>query len=250
VEKRLSRWVTLLMCAGVAAIAVRVLFMTLPPLHSYLRMRVALLRSRPVVDDYIRRHQVRKLQLGAGNNSLHGWLNTDVEPGPGQAFLDVTKPFPVPDRTFHYVTSEHLLEHLSYEEGRAMLRECYRILRPGGKVRIATPNLLRFLELFRQDKTEEARRYVEQKLRWHGWPEVQTPECMILNLEFSSFGHKFLYDPGTLRATLATAGFQRAREFEPGESDDPVLRGVEFRHTGPWREANTFETMVVEAVRP
>src|SRR5687767_6891434 len=50
--------------------------------------------SAPVIERYMREHQTRKVQLGAGSSRLEGWLNTDIEPGDGLAYLDATKPFP------------------------------------------------------------------------------------------------------------------------------------------------------------
>lgn len=207
-------------------------------------------QSVSLIDDYLAHHSVRKLQIGSGGNTLDGWLNTDIEPLPGQAYLDATKPFPIPYGTFGYITSEHVFEHLSYPEGRVMLAESYRILRPGGRIRIATPNLLRLVSLFQADKSEETKRYIARKLDAHGWPHEPTSECFILNLQLSSFGHKFVYDPETLRGSLAAIGFQSITEFALGESDDPELRGVEVRNKGALSEMNAFETMVLQAVRP
>ncbi|HYM11146.1 MAG TPA: methyltransferase domain-containing protein [Bryobacterales bacterium] len=204
-----------------------------------------------IIRDYVRTHSMRKLQLGAGGQDMPGWLNTDIQLSSGEAYLDATKHFPLPDQSFHYVFSEHMIEHLEYEAGLAMLKECHRILVPGGKVRIATPNLLKFVELFQDKKSDEMRRYMQYKAQWHTWPQIPTPQCLILNLELREFGHQFVYDPQTLKDSLAGAGFQRITEFRPGESDDAALRGIEGRQSNPYlREVNNYETMVFEAVRP
>jgi predicted SAM-dependent methyltransferase len=192
---------------------------------------------------------VRKLQLGAGGYHPDGWLNTDIEPGEDEAFLDATKPFPMPDAGFSYIFSEHVFEHLTYEDGLAMLRECRRILKPGGRMRLATPNLLKLVALFQDARSDEARRYVQDKIKVQDWPNEPAPECFILNLELRNFGHKFVYDPATLRGSLERAGFGDVREYRPGESDDPALRGLERRHKTSVQPVNDYETMVFEAVR-
>ena len=131
-----------------------------------------------------------------------------------------------------------------------MLRECHRVLAPGGKIRLATPNLLKYLQLFREPKTAEVERYLDFKILWHNWPVTSNKETAILNLELHSFGHQFVYDPATLADSLSQAAFRNIVQFPPGESDDPELRGIEARHNNAmYRESNDYETMVLQAVR-
>lgn len=204
--------------------------------------------------NYMRTHSVRKLQIGAGGSDLSGWLNTDIEPAPGEAYLDATKPFPIPDAALSYVFSEHLFEHLSYRDGLTMLRECHRTLHPNGRIRIVTPNLVKLIQLFQDTKSDEMRTYMSSKIVAGYWPEklpqTISPECVILNYELKSWGHQFVYDPRTLRESLERTGFQIVKEFAPGESDDPQLTGLEVRHKAPTHAMNDYETMVFEAVRP
>ena len=203
------------------------------------------------MQSYLRSHSVRKLQIGAGTVDYPGWLNTDIEPSSEQVYLDATKPFPLPDGSIQYIFGEHVIEHLSYDDGLAMLRECHRVLSSGGKIRLATPNLLKYLQLFQNPKTEEIDRYLVGKLKWHDWPQTAHPETEILNLELHSFGHQFVYDPATLSDSLAQAGFARVSQFAPGTSDDSQLQGVEARHENAGlRSLNDYETMVLQAVRP
>jgi predicted SAM-dependent methyltransferase len=207
-------------------------------------------RSQNQFDEYINNHPIRKLQIGAGDSRLEGWLNTDILEEPGLAYLDATQPFPLPDHSFHYVFSEHVIEHLSYEDGRKMLHEAARILGPGGKMRIATPNLLQFVRLFQNPKTVEITNYIPGKLAWHRWSTKPSAEAFILNLQLSQFGHKFLYDPETLKFALSESGFTSIKEFRPTESDDPELRNIERREGFEIKRLNEYETMIFEASKP
>ena len=207
-------------------------------------------RAPDLVKAYLASHKVHKLQIGAGFVNLPGWLNTDIEPGPDQVFLDATKRFPIPDGTIHYIFAEQLIEHLRYEDGLTMLRECYRVLAPGGKIRLTTPNLLKLIQLFEQQKTDQMQRYITEKVKSDEWPESRRPETMILNLQLRSFGHQFVYDPALLSDSMAQAGFQAIGEFAAGESDDTELRGIDFRKNSPfWRDMNDYESMALQAVR-
>lgn len=186
-------------------------------------------RAPHIIADYMRNHAVRKLQLGAGDFNLPGWLNTDIEPIEGQAYLDATQPFPLPDSSFQVVSSEQVVEHLTSEQGLSMMKESFRILVHGGRVRVATSNLLQLTDLLRPDKTPEQIAYMKAKIDWHFWPRTSDPANVIVNLEMNEFGHRFVYTPQMLRSTIEAAGFTQIRQFKSGESDDPALKGLEVR---------------------
>jgi predicted SAM-dependent methyltransferase len=207
-------------------------------------------RSPLIIADYMKHNTVRKLQLGAGDFNLPGWLNTDIGPIDGQAYLDATKPFPLPDSSFQVVSSEQVVEHLTSEQGLSMMKESFRILAPGGKVRVATPNLLQLMDLLRADKTPEQLAYMKAKIDWHLWPKTPDPANVIINLEMNEFGHRFIYTPQMLRSTMEAAGFTQIRQYKSGESDDPALKGLEVRSHSTVADIDRYETMVFEGVRP
>src|SRR6185369_8218421 len=65
---------------------------------------------RQVVEAYLRKNEIRKLHIGASNNFLEGWLNTDIVPvQPGVIYLDATRRFPFGEATFDYVMAEHMI---------------------------------------------------------------------------------------------------------------------------------------------
>jgi predicted SAM-dependent methyltransferase len=59
-----------------------------------------------------------------------------------------------------YESNVHLIEHLNYCDGVRFVQECYRVLKPAGKLRIATPDLRFLIELFTENKTELQQRYI------------------------------------------------------------------------------------------
>jgi len=206
----------------------------------------------PRRDDLRFPDETRRLQLGAGINVLHGWLNTDLEPGSGAVgLLDATKPFPFEDQVLDYVFSEHHLEHLTHPEGAFTLRECHRVLKPGGRIRIATPDLGVLLGLYGGTPSATQARYLSFiSDRFIPEGDRDNP-VFVINNAFSEWGHRFLYDRRTLRDLLLRVGYVDLAFWTPGRSADPQLRGLE-RH-GAYigdEEINRFETMVVEATRP
>jgi predicted SAM-dependent methyltransferase len=204
------------------------------------------------IQAYLRTHAVPKLQLGAGGNVHPGWLNTDIVDYKREheiVYLDARKPFPFPDSSFDFVFSEHMIEHLRYPEGSHCLRECHRVLRPDGRIRLATPSLNRLARLYGDDLTDLQRRYI----RWSTDSFVEHADGyqpgFVLNNFFRSWGHEFIYDEQTLRQLLEAVGFADIEECPIGESKEPELAGLE-RHLPDEAEFNEYETLVVEARRP
>ena len=207
--------------------------------------------SVSAIAEYVRGHEIRKVQIGAGSSRLDGWLNTDIEPGgDGLAYLDATKRFPFDDGSIHYIFSEHVIEHLTYDEGKAMIAESYRVMAPGGKLRVSTPDLMQFIALFATNPSDEARAYIEGKLKWHRWPKEPNAAAIVLNLQMSSWGHKFMYDYETLSSALVRAGFHNPQAFEENISNDEHLRNLEERDTGVNVRWSDYETMSLEVEKP
>ena len=201
---------------------------------------------------YLVEHPVRRLQLGAGSNLYEGWLNSDVVDYKRKnevVYLDARKRFPLPDNAFDSVFSEHMIEHLTYDDGLHCLSECHRVLLAGGRIRIATPSLRRLVRLYDGEQTDLQRRYV----RWA--TDVFIPDAgaylpgFVVNNFFRSWSHEFIYDEDTLRHALETVGFENVREWPVGESDDPALVGLE-RHMLSAADFNEYETMVLEGRKP
>lgn len=221
-------------------------------LQGYRETAWSLSRSR-VIRGYLRSQPVRKLQLGAGPNPLAGWLNTDLRAvSPGCIFLDASRPLPFGDETFDYIFSEHLVEHLSYGAGLSMLRECYRVLKPGGRIRVATPDLETVIGLHTVEKSDIQQRYINWVVDRY-LPEVDGPgEAFVINNMFRNFGHQFIYDWSTLRSALGAARFIDVARYSVGESNDDNFRGIESHNHSEdgGADMNRFEAMVLEARRP
>jgi len=209
---------------------------------------VWLIKRNGKIVDYLNAHPVRKLQIATSNNLLPGWLNTDIFLNQDTVvYLDATRRFPFDDNTFDYVMAEHMIEHVEYREAQVMLRECFRVLKPGGRVRVATPDLRFLLALYSREKTDFQRHYIEWAVA-RFLPEVRAcKDVFVINNFFHAWGHRFLYDQETLYYALSTSGFCGIMFYKPGDCEDPVLKNLESHGRELQAEdINQFETIVVE----
>jgi predicted SAM-dependent methyltransferase len=89
------------------------------------------------------------LNLGCGQRFHADWINLDLAPVDGSVRRwDATQALPFADTSFDAVYHSHLLEHLPRPQALPFLRECQRVLRPGGVLRMAVPNLEAIARLY------------------------------------------------------------------------------------------------------
>ena len=118
------------------------------------------------------------------------------------------------------IFSEHCIEHVPLSVGDALLGECFRVLRPGGTVRLVTPDAERYLvgyaDLHADPDGESLPK--AQNDRYHG---VYTP-VMSVNRVFGQFGHRFIYDFETFEVLLRGHGFVDIERRELRERSRPT----------------------------
>lgn len=204
------------------------------------------------IQAYMDAHPERKLQIGAGSNLLEGWLNTTLYPFKQNSyFMDATIRFPIPDNTFSYVFSEHVIEHVLFEKGAIMLSESFRILKSGGRIRIATPDLAQIIKLYSQPQGDDQQQYIKWIMDTFRPHIGEYNPAHVINQSFHGWEHVFIYDEPTLQHALEQAGFVDVKRVHPNESDDPNLQNIE-QH-GEYVESHDamlYETMVFEGRKP
>ncbi len=192
---------------------------------------------------YLRDHKPPyRVQVGSGTVSRPGWLNTDVG-WRARYWLDIGKPLPFPDHSVAAIFSEHVVEHVPPATVAYFLGEAFRVLVPGGIIRILTP-----------DAEAHAREYIARSAQAHALLERHAKlgrysrrPVDILNLTFLAHGHVYIWDEESLGDALCAVGFQQVRRYRVGESADPELADMDG-HFKPGDPAIEF-TLVLEATK-
>ncbi len=190
--------------------------------------RLLVSHDQRLVRNYFAQPGLKKLHLGCGDYLLQGWLNTDYEPvTPNVCFLDVTRSFPFATDSFAYVYHEHLIEHLPLAGGIHLLQECFRVLQPGGVMRVTTPDVQFLLNLMQAEKSAQQLAYLSWEtdtyVRW----APRAEDIFVFNNFVRDWGHQFIYDVKTLVRLLGEAGFREVKQVALEESHWPELQKLE-----------------------
>ncbi|HUP32569.1 MAG TPA: methyltransferase domain-containing protein [Gaiellaceae bacterium] len=216
------------------------------------------------------RSEPLRLHVGCGSTVVPGWVNLDKSPNvylsripllrgalararvltPEQASAvfprgivraDVRKGLPYGDGSVAYVYSSHLIEHLARWQAASFVRECRRVLAPGGVLRIATPDLADIVRGYtsgeRGDSPTPADRLMDQLLTFQEHPGSRAQRLIR---RIATAPHQWLYDAESLAALLEEGGFVEARTRAYREGELPDLDLLEQRS----------DSLIVEARRP
>lgn len=162
------------------------------------------------------------LNLGCGKTPAPGFCNLDYYWHPGiDVCWDVTRGLPFEDGYFGGGFSEHMLEHVDFDRALALLKECRRVLRPGGLLRLVVPDGELYLALYAAhlDGQPVQLPYAEDDRASFAFV---TPMVSV-NRIFRFHGHRFIWDYETLRLALLHAGFSEVWKSRFGESEDRRL---------------------------
>lgn len=216
-----------------------------------LNINIAINRIVPV--RYLANNATPRLNLGCGQNIIEGWLNADLHPHCPEVFqMNAGKRYPFPDEAFDYVYSEHMFEHLTCQQQLIMLKECFRILKRGGIMRLAMPNFQFLMNLFNNPQKEINQRYLRWSYETFMLPcltetrlEDNLPVYVINNF-MRDWGHKFIHTPNSLSEIADKIGFQCIVECKVGQSNHLVLQHLENHKSEIPEWVNNLETFVME----
>lgn len=195
-----------------------------------------------------------KLNIGSFINMFHyGWVNIDIldlkryADANGYIFkqVDVTKGLPYKDNSVDLIVAHHLIEHLDRQQGEKFLRECFRVLKPGGLIRLSAPDAELLCDAFLKGKIMEYR-HVNV-----GVEKAQDDAEALYHLLLA--GHKTIYTCKSLKKLLKKIGFEdvKCMPFNKSQSDVIEKQTIDpYPTLSFYIEATKPETREVKVVTP
>lgn len=187
-----------------------------------------------------RRSDVLKLNLGSGSQYLPGFVNIEgLIIWKKDMWLDIRHALPFADNSVDVIYSHHVFEHFDLRTLRNVLRECHRVLKPGGRFRFVTPNLRKVMESYiggdMASFTETAEDVRSFGGRFNNEMLCQNHHMVMLDFDFFV---ELLEDAGKW-SSLVEGGFENSISLTPEELNQ--LEGE--------RRATVHRSLVVEGIK-
>ncbi len=180
------------------------------------------------IRNWLNRSTPLRLNIGCGTVYLPHWINIDNNSDQNISQLDLNwdlrNPLPFPDHSVDMIFNEHFLEHLSVEEGIRALQDFRRVLKVGGIMRIAMPDLEDVIKNYLDPQWREL-----PFLNQYGMNHIKT-RAELINISFRSWGHQHLYDAEELHRRLSEVGFTQVKACRLRESQHIDLQSLESRN--------------------
>ncbi len=221
---------------------------------------------------------IKKLNIGCGNNLIqdNSWVNIDNSllaklrnsylwfifnfiinikfikkklplyffNYPKVKIVDIRKKLPFSENFFQYIYCAQVIEHLFYSDLYQLLSQCFKVLKPGGTIRILTPDLQKLIKLYNSSNIDEFKKndLLDSKNLCDHFNSFFYPRSHVLKkkrsflIKFTDFmpeQHKYIYDFNTLSKMMKEVGFE---EVNIVETADSIIPDVKF--LDQWQECS------------
>jgi predicted SAM-dependent methyltransferase len=189
------------------------------------------------------------VNLGAGGNLLAGFVNIDYSWCPGLDLCwDISKGLPLKSDSVAGIFTEHTLEHFDWKTAlKTFLSESFRILKPGGTIRISVPDADKAVAAY-WEKRENGQTSKPWRKSYDGGERIPLTPMLMVNNTFRQLyaplqsGHKCAYDFQTLEYFLHLSGFVNIAQ-------EKYLQGREENLLVDYKK-RAEESIYVEASKP
>ena len=129
-------------------------------------------------------------------------------------FADATKKFNFENNSVDVIYTSHMLEHLSKKSANHFIKECNRVLKKGGILRVVVPDIKKIVDDYLLN--EDADAFLERSLLVA--PSLESLKSKIQFLLVGYRHHQWLYDSNSLQKLLLNNGFENPIEQSPGQT--------------------------------
>ena len=176
-------------------------------LYLFLRNIRHKILSLPYIFQFLKpKPLISNLMIGY-SDKLSGWITFDIVPGAD--YLGNIKNLRLfSSNSLDKVYASHVLEHVSCNDAKCVLKEIYRVLKPGGQILLAVPDIANISRLINL-----------------GFEEQGIDIIFGVNRPVKDWNpqHKYGYTKSVLCSLLKENNFDNIQEFKPFLNDTTQL---------------------------
>lgn len=124
---------------------------------------------------------MKLLNIGCGRRFHPDWINLDIFPAHSTVTkCDILNGIPYPQNFFDVVYHSHVLEHLEKKIAPLFINECCRVLKSGGILRVAVPDL----EEIARQYLSELKKAINEEPGWkdnYDWVMLEMYDQVVRN---------------------------------------------------------------------
>ncbi|MDP2926490.1 MAG: methyltransferase domain-containing protein [Nanoarchaeota archaeon] len=176
------------------------------------------LHSKKIIKNYFDSNSIIKIQFGSGEDTLPGFLNTDLI---GKIPVDITKKLPFKDNSVDLFYSNHTVEHIYHKDFDFFLKETFKKLKNNGIHIISTPSIEKINRLMYFSKDKYLKKEVLESFADPG--EDITSAIFLNRIIHIRYLHKFLYDLETIKLLGKKHGYKNIYLVKGDKVLDPTI---------------------------
>lgn len=141
-----------------------------------------------------------KLHLGCGPRHIPGFVHVDAQPAPRVDIVGPVERLPMEDNSASLIYASHVLEHFGRHAYKAALREWFRVLKPGGILRLSVPDFAACAAIYYESGLADG---------------LSGLVGLIVGGQRNEHDfHKMVFDEDFLRRELLDTGFREVRRWD------------------------------------
>lgn len=128
------------------------------------------------------KEKLNYLNIGCGSNYHKDWVNVDMN----SYSLDVIscnllKGIPFPDEKFEVLYHSQVLEHFPKEKAFDFMKECHRVLKKNGTIRVVVPDLENIVDEYKKYLNENLRNSSKEAEANYDWIMIEMYDQIVRN---------------------------------------------------------------------
>ncbi len=122
---------------------------------------------------------MKLVNVGCGFTYHKDWINLDLKKSKFVRYHNIQEPLPFEDNSIDVIYHSHALEHLTKEEGKVFISECYRVLKNNGIMRVVIPDMEQIVREYLVNLEKGFYEYNQNAIKHYKWNKMELFDQMI-----------------------------------------------------------------------